>query len=93
MKEAGDLKSSFIKYIPDIPVRIEDVMIKQLFFILEKGLNLCILDWFFETITRMTRQTLNNRSVHVTVFDSENDMIQATFQPYTPEDPDDYYDY
>ena len=28
MKEAGDLKSPFIKYIPDISVRIEDVMVK-----------------------------------------------------------------
>ena len=44
MKEAGDLKSLFIKYILDIPVRIGDVVVKQLFFILEKGLNSCILD-------------------------------------------------
>ena len=43
IKGAGDLKSSFIKYIPDVPVRIGDVVVKQLFFILEKGLNLCIL--------------------------------------------------
>ena len=44
MKETGDLKSSFIRYISDVPVRIGDVVIKQLFFILEKGLNSCILD-------------------------------------------------
>ena len=75
MKEAGDLKSLFIKYIPDIPIKIGDVMIKQLFFILEKGLNSCILSQFFEMITRMARQILNDESVCVTVFDSENDMI------------------
>ena len=28
MKGAGDLKSPFIKYIPDISVRIGDVMVK-----------------------------------------------------------------
>ena len=55
MKEAGDLKSPFIRYIPDVPVRIKDVVVKQLFFILEKGSNSCILDQFFETITRMAR--------------------------------------
>ena len=44
MKEAGDLKLLFIKYIPDVPVRIKNVVIKQLFFILKKGLNLCILN-------------------------------------------------
>ena len=93
MKEAGDLKSPFIGYIPDVPVRIGDVVVKQPFFILEKGSNSCILGRPFETITRMARQTLNDGSVRVTVFDPENDMVQATFQPYTPEDPDDYYDY
>ena len=93
MKEAGDLKSPFIEYISNIPVRIGDVVIKQLFFILEKGLNLCILGQSFETITRMARQTLNDESVRVIMFNSENDIVQTTFQPYTPGDPGDYYDY
>ena len=44
IKEAGDLKLPFIEYIPDIPVRIKDVVIKQPFFILKKGLNSCILN-------------------------------------------------
>ena len=44
MKEAKDLKSLFIRYIPDVSIRIGDMMIKQLFFILEKGLNSYILD-------------------------------------------------
>ena len=79
MKEAEDLKSSFIEYIPDIPVRIRDVIIKQPFFILEKGLNLYILNQPFETITRMARQTLNNELVRVIIFNLENNMIQVTF--------------
>ena len=41
----------------------------------------------------MTRQTLNNRSVRVTVFNLENDMVQATFQSYTPGDPGNHYGY
>ena len=93
MKGAGDLKSPFIGYIPDVPVRIGDVVVKQPFFILEKGSNSCILGRPFETITRMARQTLNDGSVRVTVFDPENDMVQATFQPYTPGDPGDRYGY
>ena len=41
----------------------------------------------------MIRQTLNDRSVHVTVFDSENDLIQAIFQAYALNDVDDCYEY
>ena len=44
MKSVRDLKSSFIEYISDVAVRIEDVVIRQLFFILEKESNACILD-------------------------------------------------
>ena len=75
MKETGDLKSSFIKYILNVSVKIEDVVIKQLFFILKKGLNSYILNQSFEIITRMIRQILNNELMHVTIFNSKNDMI------------------
>ena len=44
MKDAKNLKSSFIRYISDVTIRIENVIIKQSFFILEKDLNACILD-------------------------------------------------
>src|SRR5205809_3299320 len=82
MKYAGNLKSLFIEYISDVTIRIEDVIVKQSFFILEKDLNACIFDQLFETITCMIRQTLNDRSVHVIVFNSENDLIQTIFQAY-----------
>jgi len=93
MKDARNLKSSFIKYISDMTVRIEDVIIKQSFFILEKNSNACIFDQFFETITCMIRQTLNDESVHVIIFNSENDSIQAIFQAYALNDVDDHYEY
>ena len=44
MKDVRNLKSSFIRYIFDVTVRIEDVIVKQSFFIFEKNLNACILD-------------------------------------------------
>ena len=44
MKNAENLKLSFIEYISDVTVRIKDMIIKQSFFILEKDLNACILD-------------------------------------------------
>ena len=44
MKNVENLKSSFIEYISDLIIRIEDVIVKQSFFILEKDLNACILD-------------------------------------------------
>ena len=44
MKNAENLKLLFIEYISDVTVRIENVIIKQLFFILEKNLNACIFD-------------------------------------------------
>ena len=75
MKDAENLKSSFIRYIFDVIIRIEDVIIKQSFFILEKDSNACILDQFFKTIICMIRQTLNDRLVHVIIFDSENDLV------------------
>src|SRR5947207_5454448 len=93
MKNIKNLKLSFIRYISDVTIRIEDVIVKQSFFILEKNLNACILDQFFETITCMIRQTLNDESVHVTVFDSENDSIQAIFQAYASNDVSDCYEY
>ena len=93
MKDAENVKSSFIEYIFDIAVRIEDVIIKQSFFIFEKNLNTCILDQFFEMIIHMIRQTLNDELICVTVFDSENNLIQTIFQVYALNDVDDCYKY
>ena len=41
----------------------------------------------------MIRQILNDESVHVIVFNSENDLVQAIFQAYVSNDIDDYYEY
>ena len=41
----------------------------------------------------MIRQTLNDESVCVTVFNLENDLIQTIFQAYVLNDVDDYYEY
>ena len=93
MKDAEDLKLSFIEYILDVTVRIKDVIVKQSFFILKKNSNACILDQLFETIMHMIRQTLNDELIHVTVFNSENDSIQAIFQVYVLNDVSDHYEY
>ena len=39
------------------------------------------------------RQTLNDESICVTVFDSENDSIQTIFQAYASDDVNNYYEY
>ena len=44
IKDVRNLKLSFIEYISDVIIRIENVIVKQSFFILEKNLNACILD-------------------------------------------------
>jgi len=75
IKGAGDMKLSFIEYISDILIRIEDVIVWQSFFILKKRLNSCILDKSFKIIMRMARQMLNNELVRVTIFNSENNVI------------------
>ena len=93
MKKVKDLKSLFIRYISNILIKIRNVVIKQLFFILEKGLNLYIFNQSFEMIMCMARQILNNESVCVIIFNLENDMVQAIFQLYTPGDPGDHYNY
>ena len=41
----------------------------------------------------MIRQTLNDRSVYVIIFNSENDLIQAIFQTYVSDDISDHYEY
>ena len=41
----------------------------------------------------MIRQTLNNESVCIIIFDSENDLIQTIFQVYTLNNVDDCYEY
>ena len=41
----------------------------------------------------MIRQTLNDRSVCVTVFNLENDLIQTIFQTYVLSDVSDHYEY
>ena len=86
MKEAENEKSSFLEYISDISVQINDVMIQQPFFVLEKDSNSCILDQLFKTVTHIAQQTLNDKSVCVTIFDLNDDAIQAIFQSYMPDD-------
>ena len=93
MKDVRNLKSSFIRYIFDVIIRIENVIIKQSFFIFEKNSNACILDQLFETIMCMIKQTLNDRSVCVIIFNSENDSIQAIFQVYVSKNIDDQYEF
>ena len=51
MKEAENHKSSFIDYVSDVSVYIEDVRVFQFFFLLEKKINYCILKHSFEAVT------------------------------------------
>ena len=39
------------------------------------------------------KQTLNDELIHVIIFDSENDLIQAIFQAYASDDVSDCYEY
>ena len=41
----------------------------------------------------MIRQTLNDESICVTVFNLENDLIQTIFQAYALNDVSDHYEY
>jgi hypothetical protein len=50
IKKAGNYKFIFVDYILNISVYIEDVIIYQLFLILKKKANACILSKLFETI-------------------------------------------
>ena len=93
MKNVRNLKSLFIEYISDVTIRIKNIIIKQSFFIFEKNSNACILDQFFKIIIHMIRQTLNNKSVYVIVFNSENDSIQAIFQTYASSNISDCYEF
>ena len=51
MKEAENHKSTFIDYISDVSIYIEDVRILQFFLLLKKEMNFCILKHLFEAVT------------------------------------------
>jgi len=89
MKETRNYKSLFIEYVSDISVKIENVIVHQSFFILEKESIFCILERSFKIITHMLRQIINNESVQLIIFDSENDSCQTIFQVYKPDDAGD----
>ena len=68
MRGVSDKPSHIIGYIPEVPIRIGDVTVYQPFFVLERGSNQCILGRPFKMMTRMARQTLNNKVVRITIF-------------------------
>ena len=41
----------------------------------------------------MIRQTLNDKSVYIIIFNSENNLIQVIFQTYVSDDINNYYEY
>src|SRR5947207_230081 len=68
------------------------IMIKDV-----RNLKLSFIKYIFNMIIRIKnmiiRQTLNDESVYITVFDSENDLIQTIFQAYASDDVNNYYEY
>ena len=51
MKEAENHKSTFINYVSNILMCIKNVRVLQLFFLLKKKMNFCILRHLFEAVT------------------------------------------
>ena len=43
MRGPGDQKSSFVEFVPDVSIQIEDITVQQSFFILKYGTTACIL--------------------------------------------------
>ena len=82
MKKAENHKSFFIKYVLNILVCIKDVRVLQFFLLLKKRINFCILRHLFEAVTQMQYVILNNRTVRMTIFDEDDEMIQIIFQSY-----------
>ena len=93
MKEIRNHKSLFIKYVSNISVKIKNVIVHQSFFVLEKESIFCILERSFKIITCMLRQIMNDESVQLIIFDSENNLCQTTFQVYKPGDAGDKQEY
>ena len=85
MKEAENHKSFFINYVLNVLICIKNVRILQLFFLLKKKMNFCILKHLFKTVTWLKCVTLNNKAVRMTIFDKNNETIQIIFQSYISE--------
>ena len=85
MKKAENHKSFFINYISDVSVCIENVRVLQLFLLLKKRTNFCILKYLFEAVTQMQHVILNNKAVRMMIFDEDDEMIQIIFQSYFSE--------
>src|SRR5205085_7867878 len=82
MKKAENHKSFFINYISDISMYIKNVKVLQLFFLLKKKTNFCILKHLFKTVTQMQHVILNNKAVKIIIFDENDETIQIIFQFY-----------
>src|SRR5215471_16182827 len=89
IKEIRNHKSLFIEYVSDISVKIENIIVHQSFFVLERESIFCILKRSFEIVTCMLRQIMNDESVQLIIFDSENDSCQTIFQVYKSDDAGD----
>ena len=85
MKEAENHKSFFIDYVLNILVCIENVKIFQLFLLLKKRMNFCILKHLFEAVTEMQHVILNNEVIKMIIFDEDDKIIQIIFQSYFSE--------
>ena len=82
MRDINDKSLHVIEYISEISVQIKNVIIWQSFFVLKKRVNTCILKRSFEIIMWMIRQMLNNETMRIIIFNSDDDLIQMTFQLY-----------
>src|SRR6266487_3810861 len=78
----------FCEYMPDVPIRIGDVEVQLLFFISQSARQ-CTLGQPFEAVTQLMHIIKNDRSVRMTVFDSQGPG-HVVFQPYIPRDRDQY---
>jgi hypothetical protein len=80
----------FCGYVPEVPICIGGVTVRQPFFISRSSYK-CVLGRPFEAATRMMRQTMDDGSVHMALVMQDQDVVIV--QPYTPGSAADLYGY
>ena len=80
--------TSFYKYVPEVPICINRIIVKLSFFTSWSS-GQCILSQLFKAATQMARETMNDGFVQMTIFNMKSQDC-VIFQPYTPGSSIDY---
>ncbi|OAX76862.1 hypothetical protein ACJ72_08845 [Emergomyces africanus] len=79
-------RSEMIDVCINISVTINKIIIYQMFFMMKKDANKCLLDQSFENAVRLARCTDNQEQIIITVYHSNDSQISQSLVTYSSDD-------